>query len=137
MTANEQGDRPRQGNERFKLIPSDDGNLSFTLLHAGALLGIAVTISKSSGGGVCGTEELEFLDRVSLDGLRALSPVCRANFAVGVLGRKRGQWKINQRRMTNCELEGLNKPDSFFDRASNRQVVYSDLPKDTFGINDK
>ena len=43
----------------------------------------------SIGGTVDGAEELKFINRVSLDGLRALSPVRRADFAVGVLWKKR------------------------------------------------
>lgn len=35
------------------------------------------------------------------------------------------------------ELEGLNQSQSLIYRAANREVIHSDLTKDTFIINDK
>ena len=45
--------------------------------------------------------------------------------------------KSNQERITNGELEGLNEPDSLFDRTPNGQVIHCDLSEDTLWINDE
>ena len=65
---------------------NDNGICHSALIGACALLG---WFYMSIGGTVDGAKELKFINRVSLDGLRALSPVSRADFAVGVLWKKR------------------------------------------------
>ena len=57
---------------------------------------------------------------IRLDGITARLPASWAHFPMIV-----------------SELEGLNHSQSLIHRATNRKVVYSDLPKDTFIINDK
>ena len=57
---------------------------------------------------------------IRLDGITARLPASWAHFPMLV-----------------SKLEGLNQSQSLIHRAADRKVIYRDLPKDTFIINDK